>query len=142
MINDRKTTLFEILQRITEKQKNYFISGDSTQLLPYPQKEIAHDINIYPSTVSRAISNRSIDTKWGEKPLKYFFPLNKKLQIKDFILEIIEKENNFSDIYISNVLKEKYKIAIARRTVAKYRNELNIPNKFNRKKKESQNEQK
>ncbi|MFU8797044.1 MAG: hypothetical protein ACNA7X_07155, partial [Dehalococcoidia bacterium] len=67
LINRRKDTLTRILQNIVEKQEPYFESGDAMALLPFSQKELADSIGLVASSVSRAISGRSLETPWGEE---------------------------------------------------------------------------
>jgi len=142
-INARKTTLFKILQKIFKEQKSYLASGEIKNLKPYTQKKLAKEINVDPSLVSRAIRNRSVETPFGEIPLKDFFSSTLRRQIKNYIEEIIAEEKRkmkkkncsaaYNDGTIARILKDKYRIQIAVRTVAKYRNELKIPNVFKRK---------
>jgi len=81
LINSRKDTLSQILQSLIDKQALYLESGDLKSLLPLSQRKLARKIGFAPSSVSRAISGKSIETPWGEeKPLKDLFPRPKKFR--------------------------------------------------------------
>src|SRR5699024_2388636 len=114
-----------------------FFKEGKKALKPLTLKEVAIDIDVHESTVSRAINGKYIQTPQGLFELKYFFSSGISSQkgdmsstsIKAIINDIIEKEDSkkpLSDQKITNILKEKG-ISISRRTVAKYRDELNIP---------------
>jgi len=137
MINRRTTTLYQTIYQIKEKQRQFLLSGDSKDIVPFTQQNIAQTLKVNPSTISRAIANKSLITPWGkEKALKEFFP-GKKEKIKTFLLEIIREEGEklkegilphpLSDEEIGKNLKKAFKANIARRTVTKYRKELKIP---------------
>jgi RNA polymerase sigma-54 factor len=128
LINLRKSTIFNVLQIIVKKQKAFLKSGKAKDIIPLSQKEVAKELGISASLISRAIKYKSIETPWTEeKPLKYFFPSLKAVRIQ--ILELLLQENLplDSDEAISQMLKRKYGIYISRRTVSKYRKELSIP---------------
>ena len=128
LINSRKDTLNQILQGIVDRQTLYFQAGDSRSLLPVSQKELAKKIGLAPSSVSRAIRGKSIDTPWGEEiPLKNFFPRPKRFR-KELLGQLIESDAALSsDEMIRIRLKEKFGVAISRRSVANLREELKIP---------------
>ncbi|WP_457621090.1 RNA polymerase factor sigma-54 [Persephonella sp.] len=131
----------ENLYRITELLVNYqadFLRKGKEYLKPLTLKDIASKLDLHESTVSRIVSSKYMQTDKGLIPLKAFFA--SKLQtsggdistekVKYMICELIEKEDKkkpLSDQAIANILKERYGIKIARRTVTKYREELNIP---------------
>lgn len=100
---------------------------------------------MHPSTISRAINNKFVETPYGVFPIKFFFQSGvadgegKKaaVAIKQLIRSIIEKEDKrkpLSDEKIKEKLKEDYSLNIARRTVMKYRQDLNIPASYKRRK--------
>ncbi len=128
LINSRKDTLTQILQNIIDKQALYLESGNLKSLLPFSQKELAEKIGLAPSSVSRAISGRSIDTPWGrEVPLKHFFPKPKRFR-KELLRQLLETDNGLSsDEAIRTKLWEKFGVAISRRSVANLRKELKFP---------------
>ena len=128
LINSRKDTLNQILQGVVDKQTLYFQTGDSRSLLPVSQKELAKKIGLAPSSVSRAIRGKSINTPWGEEvSLKNFFPRPKRFR-KELLGQLIESDAALSsDEMIRIRLKEKFGVAISRRSVANLREELKIP---------------
>jgi len=128
LINSRKDMVNRILIHVVEKQALYLESGDSRALLPYTQKELAHRIEVAPSSVSRAIRGRSIDTPWGEeKPLKDFFPRPRRFR-KELVRQILEAEEKpISDEKLKGKLEEKFGVSLSRRTISSLRKELKIP---------------
>ena len=128
LMNSRKDTISQILQNIVERQALYLESGEPRALLPFSQKELAKKIGLAPSSVSRAIRGRSIDTPWGEEvPLKQFFPRPKRFR-KELLKQLLETEEGLlSDEAIKVKLEEKFGVAISRRSVANLRKELKIP---------------
>jgi len=128
LINSCKDTLSQILQNIVEQQALYLESGDVRTLLPFSQKELAKKIGLAPSSVSRAISSKSIDTPWGEEiPLKHFFPRPRRFK-KELVKRLLETDNELaSDEVIRVKLQNKFGVAISRRLVANLRKELKIP---------------
>lgn len=136
-IQQRKKTLFKVTSAIIEEQKE-FIEKGIEYLRPLKLKEISAKINMHESTVSRVTTNKYMLTPRGIFSFKYFF--NVKLNnnereegvssksVKDIIKNIVEedKENKLSDSKIEKTLLEKG-INISRRTIAKYREELDIP---------------
>jgi DNA-directed RNA polymerase specialized sigma54-like protein len=128
LINSRKDTLTQILNNIIDQQAVYLESGDIKSLLPFSQKELAKKIGVAPSSVSRAIKDRSIDTPWGgEVPLKHFFPRPKRFRI-ELLRQLLETEKGLdSDEAIRARLWERFGVAISRRSVASLRKELKLP---------------
>ncbi len=128
LINSRKDTVSQILQNIVEQQALYLESGDLKSLLPFSQKELAKKIGLVPSSVSRAIWSKSIDTPWGEEvPLKQFFPRPRRFK-KELVKRLLETETGLaSDEAIKARLQNKFGVAISRRLVANLRKELKIP---------------
>ena len=141
-IEQRRQTLYKIGNVILEKQKKYFEKNED--IIPMKQKDIALELNVHESTISRAIKNKYLESLRGIVKIKSFFSIgyDKKnisissLTIKKYISEIISNEKNgviYSDEKIRKFINEKYEINISRRTVAKYRKELKIYNKNARK---------
>lgn len=137
-IKQRQQTLLTTMTAIVEFQKEFFIEGDDTYLKPMILKDIA-DITGYDiSTISRVSNSKYIQTEFGVYPVKYFFSESmtndageevSTREIKKILSDCISNENKkkpFNDDALVDVLKEKGYI-IARRTVAKYREQLNIP---------------
>jgi transposase len=128
LINSRKDALTQILQGIVEKQAPYFESGGAKALLPFSQKELAQRIGLAPSSVSRGISGRSLETPWGEeKALKDLFPRPRMFR-KELVRQLLETGEEFhSDEAIKTELERKFGVSISRRSVADLRKELKFP---------------
>ena len=136
-IEQRHQTLFQTINAIVNFQKEYFLTGEEKNLKPMILKDIAEIINMDISTVSRVASSKYIDTPYGIKLLKSYFSEGMKnsegdeistIEIKKILKEIVNEENKnkpLSDIELSDKLSKKgYKVA--RRTVSKYREQLDI----------------
>lgn len=137
-IKQRQQTLFVTMNAIMHYQEEYFLSGDERKLRPMILKDIADEINMDISTVSRVANSKYVDTPYGTKLIKEFFSESMKndqgedvstREIKK-ILEITigeeDKRKPLTDDKLAKILKEKG-YPIARRTVAKYREQLDIP---------------
>ncbi|MBX2898047.1 MAG: RNA polymerase factor sigma-54 [Cyclobacteriaceae bacterium] len=137
-IKQRQHTLLRTMRAILEFQYDYFLEGDETKLKPMILKDIAQMISMDISTVSRVASSKTIQTDFGVFPLKYFFSEGistdsgeevSSREVKQIIKDLIEAEDKnkpFSDDKLEDLLNQKG-YNIARRTVAKYREQLNIP---------------
>lgn len=137
-IKQRHNTLETVMNAILEYQKDYFIEGDEMQLRPMILKDIAEKTDLDISTISRVSNSKYIQTHFGIFPLKYFFSEGLQTdsgeevstrEIKMILEECIENEDKrkpLTDERLAKILKEK-SYNIARRTVAKYREQLNIP---------------
>jgi len=137
-IKQRQQTLLLTMNAIIHRQEEYFLTGDERKLKPMILKDIADKIHMDVSTVSRVANSKYVDTPYGTKLIKEFFSESMKndqgedistREIKKILQTIIESENKkkpLTDDKLSALLKEKGYL-IARRTVAKYREQLNIP---------------
>jgi RNA polymerase sigma-54 factor len=137
-IRQRQQTLTLTMSAIMNYQKAYFLSGDERDLRPMILKDIAEEIGLDISTVSRVTSNKYVQTPYGTKLLKEFFSeamLNSEgeevstKEIKKILEEAIGEEDKrkpLTDQQLAELLKEKG-YPIARRTVAKYREQLSLP---------------
>jgi len=134
LINNRKDTMTRILQGIVEKQAPYFESGNGKAVLPFSQKELAERIEIVPSSISRAISGKSLETPWGEeKALKDFFPRPRMFR-KELVRQLLETGEEFpSDEAIKAKLEQTFGVSISRRLIADLRKELKFPPAWKRK---------
>lgn len=140
-IDLRKKTMAKVATVLIEKQRDFFFNGPSA-LKALTLKEVADEINVHETTVSRLSQSKYIDTDYGLLPLKYFFSQGvsssdgqetiSRNAVKEMIAQIIKEKGNLSDQKISDLLLER-DIKCARRTVSKYRKELNIDSSFNRK---------
>lgn len=137
-IKQRQQTLMITMNAIMHYQKEYLLTGDERKLRPMVLKDIADQINMDVSTVSRVANSKYVDTPYGTKLIKDFFSESMKnemgeeistREIKKILQTEIEKEDKkkpLTDEKLSKVLKERGYL-IARRTVAKYREQLDIP---------------
>lgn len=137
-IKQRQQTLFVTMSAIMHYQKDYFLSGDERKLKPMILKDIADEIEMDVSTVSRVANSKYVDTPYGTKLIKEFFSESMKndqgedvstREIKKILETVIEEEEKrkpLTDEKLAAILKEKG-YPIARRTVAKYREQLDIP---------------
>ncbi|MBP1969437.1 RNA polymerase sigma-54 factor [Virgibacillus natechei] len=143
-IKYRSHTLEHVVKNIVEKQYMYFEHG-AFMLQPLTLREIANDLDLHVSTVSRTINNKYVQTTQGVTPVKFFLQSGIKqldgkqtasFVIKKLIGELMQHENKIkplSDEQIKKKLDDEFDIKIARRTVMKYRKQLNIPSSTKRK---------
>ena len=137
-VEQRYQTLFQTVDAIVTFQNDYFLSGEESDLKPMILKDIAEKINMDISTISRVANSKYIDTTYGIILLKSYFSEGMKnkdgdeistIEIKKTLKQIIDDEDKakpLSDIELSKGLSEKgYKVA--RRTVSKYREQLDLP---------------
>lgn len=153
-IEQRSKTLLNVSREIFKRQEDFFLYGPD-HLHPLKMSDIAEALEIHDSTVSRAVDQKYLQCSWGVYPLAFFFKrsVSQKKQafstasvdssaehtsddVKKLLREIIAGENPkkpYSDRILSELLAEKG-VTISRRTVAKYRDEENIPDTSGRKK--------
>lgn len=125
-INLRQDTLQKAINAWGVRQDAYLRTGEPAAQMSYTQKDLAADLNLAPSTVSRCVFGKSVILPWGdEKPLKDLFFNNKQtavLKIGEIIAKLSESErNNLSDARLSRILFEKYRVKASRRSVNLYR---------------------
>jgi RNA polymerase sigma-54 factor len=137
-IKQRQNTLLLTMNAILEYQQEYFIDGDETKLKPMILKDVAEMTGLDISTVSRVANSKFVQTHFGIFPLKFFFSEGLQTdsgeevstrEIKRILQDCIENEQKrkpLTDESLTDILQEKG-YQIARRTVAKYREQLNIP---------------
>ncbi|MCC2545896.1 RNA polymerase factor sigma-54 [Hymenobacter sp. BT175] len=137
-IKQRQQTLLRTMDAIVRYQHDFFLEGDESKLRPMILKDIAQEINMDISTVSRVANSKSVQTEFGIYPLKYFFSEGiatdsgedaSSREVKHILKEIIDGESKrkpLSDDKLEKMLNARG-YNIARRTVAKYREQLNIP---------------
>ncbi|HEY8530336.1 MAG TPA: RNA polymerase factor sigma-54 [Paenibacillaceae bacterium] len=135
-LRQRKQTLFRVVGVIAERQSDYFARGPGA-LKPMQLADVARELGLHESTVSRAIQNKYAQTPWGTVPLKSFFPhgmmtedngMASSTQIRLRIKEWIEQEDKRSPLSDQSLaeLLQKEGIRISRRTVMKYREQMGI----------------
>jgi RNA polymerase sigma-54 factor len=137
-IAQRQNTLDRVAKEIVARQRDYFELGVS-HLRPLKMQEVADALGIHVSTVSRAISEKYVQEPRGITPLKFFFTggtenedgsVESRLSVKERVRDIIAKEQKrepLSDDQVADQLSKEFGLAIARRTVTKYRKALSIP---------------
>jgi RNA polymerase sigma-54 factor len=137
-IKQRQQTLFVTMSAIMHYQKEYFLTGDERKLKPMILKDIADEIGMDVSTVSRVANSKYVDTPYGTKLVKEFFSESmtndqgeevSTREIKKILETVIKEESKkkpLTDEKLAKILKEKG-YPIARRTIAKYREQLDIP---------------
>jgi RNA polymerase sigma-54 factor len=142
-IHQRNQTLLKVAKAIVEFQREFFLRGPR-YIKPLTLKDIAAEVDVHEATVSRTTTSKYMQTEWGIFELKYFFSNSisgagstgsrfSKEGVKQVVKEIIEKEGGkgLSDQKISDLLSEQG-ISLARRTVTKYRKELDISSSYER----------
>ncbi|MCX2718993.1 RNA polymerase factor sigma-54 [Lentiprolixibacter aurantiacus] len=137
-IRQRQQTLYVTMKAIMDYQREYFLTGDERKLKPMILKDIADTIQMDVSTVSRVANSKYVDTPYGTKLIKEYFSESMKnvegedvstREIKTILENVIgeeDKKKPLTDDKLARILKEKG-YPIARRTVAKYREQLGIP---------------
>lgn len=137
-LQKRYNTMYRIMYTIMQAQYEYFITGDDRKIKPMILKDIADVTGLDISTVSRVANNKYVQTEFGTKIVKDFFSESiqntegeevSTLEVKYLLTELVkneDKRNPLSDEEIKELLKEKG-FDMARRTIAKYREQLNIP---------------
>lgn len=144
-LHQRQRTLYKVVESVVQHQKEFFRHGVS-RLQPLILKDIADDIEMHESTVSRITTNKFVATPHGIFELKFFFNSalelddgtqvgseSVKMEIKNLIAGE-EPQNPLSDEQIGEILKERLKVNIARRTIAKYRTAMGIDSSSKRRK--------
>ena len=137
-IKQRQQTLLTTMQVIIDLQRPFFLEGDETLLKPMILKDVAEKAKLDVSTISRVSNSKYVQTNYGIFPLRFFFSDGYTTEegeelsireIKQLLKECVEhenKENPYNDDELADILREKG-YPIARRTIAKYRQQLNIP---------------
>ena len=137
-VQQRQETLYVTMSAIMQYQKQYLLTGDEEQLRPMILKDIADEINMDVSTISRVANSKYVNTPYGTKLIKEFFSESmtndqgeevSTKEIKSILKSVIGNENKkkpLTDDKLSKILKDKG-YPIARRTIAKYREQLGLP---------------
>ncbi|ORX24359.1 RNA polymerase sigma-54 factor [Thermoanaerobacterium sp. PSU-2] len=142
-IESRRDTLYKVLSAIVKEQRSFF-DREQKYIKPMNLKKIADAVGVHESTVSRAVNGKYVDTPLGVFEIRYFFQsgigngdgeMFSQEMIKEMIKQLINEEDpqdTLSDQKIAEILSKKG-VTISRRTVAKYREEMNIPSSSKRK---------
>ena len=158
-LNQREKTIVAVLGKIVAVQEAFFLTGDKRRLVPLTQQQIAKELDIHESTVSRTVAGKYVQCQWGTFEMQYFFTNSVAVQpppgsssqpnasapaatpatregvkdcIKELLTEHAAKDAKLSDQKISDLLQARFGISVARRTVAKYRKELDIGSSYSR----------
>lgn len=137
-IKQRNTTMMRTMEAIVQWQRDFFLTGDHLQMKPLKLRDVSDVVGYDVSTISRVTNSKFVQTEFGLFALKYFF--NEKMwkkdgqeisnmEIKQMIVQIIQEEdknNPVDDAALTQMLREKGYV-VARRTVAKYREQLRLP---------------
>ncbi|MBO4427298.1 MAG: RNA polymerase factor sigma-54 [Bacteroidales bacterium] len=137
-LKQRQNTLQKTMQAILDYQHDYFVDGDESNLKPMVLKDIAAITNFDISTISRVVNSKYIETHFGIKPLKYFFSEGMEnsegdsvstRELKKALQECVDEEDKRKPLTDEQLVVEMNKrgYKVARRTIAKYRNQLGIP---------------
>lgn len=129
----RQETLFKCMREIIHRQQEYFFTGDVADLRPMTLQNVSDEVGMDVSVISRATTNKYVDTQWGIKPLRFFFSEGiggiSTREIKEELKRIIDGEDKrhpYSDNALCDMLNQKG-YNIARRTIVKYRESQGIP---------------
>ncbi|UQZ47426.1 RNA polymerase factor sigma-54 [Bacillus sp. PK3-037] len=143
-LRQRKQTITRIVNELTARQKDFFLKGRSA-MKPLTLREVADCLGLHESTISRAIKGKTIQTPYGLVEMKMFFSGKAEASgdgdasnyaVKTHLQALIQQEDKtkpLSDQKLADLLYEQHRIQISRRTVAKYRDQLNIPSSAARK---------
>ncbi|MGR0118308.1 RNA polymerase factor sigma-54 [Bacillus halotolerans] len=143
-LRQRKQTITRIVNELTARQKDFFLKGRSA-MKPLTLREVADCLGLHESTISRAIKGKTIQTPYGLFEMKMFFSGKAEASgdgdasnyaVKTHLQALIQQEDKtkpLSDQKLADLLYEQHRIQISRRTVAKYRDQLNIPSSAARK---------
>ena len=137
-MRQRQETLYFTMRAIVEYQREYFLTGDESNLKPMILRDISELVGLDISTISRVANSKYVQTNYGIFPLRHFFSESivsdsgeevSTREVKQILAEAVENENKrkpLTDDKLAEIIKEKG-YTIARRTVAKYREQMNIP---------------
>ena len=137
-VKQRQQTLMSVMQAIVELQRDFFLTGDEGRLRPMVLRDVAERSGYDISTVSRASNSKYVQTNFGFYPLKYFFSESVQndsgeeistREVKQILQQLIDAEDKrkpLPDDRLCELLQERGYV-IARRTIAKYREQLSIP---------------
>ncbi|MCP8970635.1 RNA polymerase factor sigma-54 [Ectobacillus ponti] len=143
-LEQRRRTLLRVMEVILERQQDFFHQGPMF-VKPLALKEVAEELELHESTISRATRNKYVQTPHGMFEMKYFFSQSlasgdeegvATKRVKELIKQLVEGESKkkpLSDQKIADLLGQTYNIAVSRRTVTKYREQLHIPSSSLRK---------
>lgn len=122
----RKSTLFRVLERLVEAQKDYFVSRDPARRRPLTQRALASELDVAPSVLNRLISNKAVQMPWGlEVPIKTLVP-SAKAVLRDHLHDLARERPELSDEGLRLELQSQHGARLSRRSIAQYRKELGL----------------
>jgi hypothetical protein len=125
-IDQRKTTLYRVLEAVLETQADYLVSGAAERRVPLTQKALSSRLDISPSVLNRLIANKSVELPWGlEAALSVFVPSRKSL-LRDQLHDLALARPELSDEGLRAAIREEHGVELSRRSIAQYRKELGV----------------
>lgn len=126
LIDQRKTTLYRVLEAVLETQADYLVSGDPERRVALTQKALSDRLDVSPSVLNRLIANKSVELPWGlEAALSVFVPSRKSL-LRDRLHDLALARPELSDEGLRTELRELHGVELSRRSIAQYRKELGV----------------
>jgi hypothetical protein len=125
-IDQRKTTLYRVLEAVLETQADYLVSGAAERRVPLTQKALSERLDISPSVLNRLIANKSVELPWGlEASLSVFVPSRKSL-LRDRLHDLALARPELSDEGLRAEILELHGVSLSRRSISQYRKELGV----------------
>lgn len=126
LIDQRKTTLFRVLEAVLETQADYLVTGAAGRRVPLTQKALSDRLDISPSVLNRLIANKSVELPWGlETSLSVFVPSRKSLLL-DKLHDLALARPELSDEGLRAAIREEHGVELSRRSIAQYRKDLKL----------------
>ena len=124
LLEQRKSTLYRLLEEILALQAEYLRTGEPARRRPLAQKAVAAKLGVDPSVLNRLISNKSVQLPWGlEAPLATFFPSAKDIN-RERLCVLAEANPGLTDAALAREMERLYEVRLSRRSIAQYRKEL------------------
>ena len=125
-IDQRKTTLYRVLEAVLETQADYLVSGAAERRVPLTQKSLSNRLGISPRVLNRLIANKSVELPWGlEAALSVFVPSRKSL-LRDQLHDLALARPELSDEGLRAAIREQHGVELSRRSITQYRKELGV----------------
>lgn len=125
-IDQRKTTLYRVLEAVLETQAEYLVSGAAEKRVPLTQKALSDRLDVSPSVLNRLIANKSVELPWGlEAALSVFVPSRKSL-LRDQLHDLALARPELSDEGLRAAIRELHGVDLSRRSITQYRKELGV----------------
>ena len=126
LVDQRKTTLYRLLEEILVAQADYLRTGDPVRRRPLAQRALASKLEVDASVINRLISNKSVQMPWGvEAPLGVFFPSAKDIN-RELLYALVCAKPELADEELRRELARLHGVLLSRRSVAQYRQELSV----------------